>query len=466
MKRVLSYLLIILSIVMIMPFFIGCQDGFSEDSGKTDAQCAAEDAEKLEATLPAAFLTGGDTSINEVTNDLNLPASGENGSTITWDAALFGGADGSAIIAPDGTVARPSPETEDIEVTLIATIQKGDFVSNRSPVFYFTVLAQLLAKPAFNLPEATYDSAIAVTISAVPGATIHYTTDGNTPTVNSPVYSGAITVSRSGTDPTSKTIKAIAVSANNAISDVASATYTIRGLLAKPVFSRPGGDYNLDIMVDISAATGATIHYTTDGTDPTTFSPVYSGSIAVGGFETSTTLKAIAVRYDTFESDITSAVYNITGIGKEIIDSEGYTYRVWVIHESGYNGSPCPNPEPGPSYHISYEVMNWDLVVLDPDGKEMYMMPPAHFQSVYASSSGYVNVIEGFDLSVDDGGANIYVTLNLLTYPTYVCDPHYNPTEVPAQSTVQQFIKQYDDGDKIYYYSYQGDYDLGGQNTW
>lgn len=58
-----------------------------------------------------------------------------------------------------------------------------------------------------------------VTITAASGATIHYTTDGNTPSSSSPTYSAALTL----TDTT--TIKAIAIK-NGVTSSVASATFT------------------------------------------------------------------------------------------------------------------------------------------------------------------------------------------------------------------------------------------------
>lgn len=51
--------------------------------------------------------------------------------------------------------------------------------------------------------------------------------------------------------------------------------------VARPVFSIPGGIYAAAQSVEITAATGATIHYTTDGSKPTTASPVYTGPIAV-----------------------------------------------------------------------------------------------------------------------------------------------------------------------------------------
>ncbi|MBR5085745.1 MAG: chitobiase/beta-hexosaminidase C-terminal domain-containing protein [Muribaculaceae bacterium] len=76
-----------------------------------------------------------------------------------------------------------------------------------------------------------------------------------------------------------------------------------------PVFSPVPGIYNVDIDVTISCATdGATIYYTTDGTDPTaTTGTEYTGEMVVS--ET-TTFKAIAVK-DSNTSSVVTAAYTI-----------------------------------------------------------------------------------------------------------------------------------------------------------
>ena len=65
----------------------------------------------------------------------------------------------------------------------------------------------------------TFDDTGTVDISAESGATIHYTTDGSTPTASSTIYTGSITL----TDTT--TVKAVAVK-NGVTSAVASMTFT------------------------------------------------------------------------------------------------------------------------------------------------------------------------------------------------------------------------------------------------
>ena len=80
--------------------------------------------------------------------------------------------------------------------------------------------------------------------------------------------------------------------------------------VAIPTFSvEAGAQYN-PFSVEIVAEKGATIHYTLDGTDPTTESTVYSEAIAFDEFGTSATIKAIAV-IDGECSNIATARYSL-----------------------------------------------------------------------------------------------------------------------------------------------------------
>ena len=79
--------------------------------------------------------------------------------------------------------------------------------------------------------------------------------------------------------------------------------------VATPVFSPAEGRYPSAQPVTIWCATsGATIYYTTDGTTPTTASPVYSAPLGVGA---PTTLKAFAVKSGMADSAVASATYAI-----------------------------------------------------------------------------------------------------------------------------------------------------------
>lgn len=93
-----------------------------------------------------------------------------------------------------------------------------------------------------------------------------------------------------------------------------SGTYPTTGTVATPSFSPGAGTYTSAQSVTISTATsGATIRYTTNGTNPTSTSgTVYSGPVSVSS---SLTLKAIAYKSGMADSAVASASYTINSGG-------------------------------------------------------------------------------------------------------------------------------------------------------
>jgi hypothetical protein len=155
--------------------------------------------------------------------------------------------------------------------------------------------------PVFTPQAGTYLVGQLVTISAPPGATVYYTTNGATPTTSSTVYSTPIALSAN------ETLQAIAVAGGFAGSAVASASYNV--YTPSPTFTPAAGIYPSPQSVVISdTASNATIHYTTDGTPPTKSSAVYSAPITVSANET---LKALAIASGFVASPVTSASYKI-----------------------------------------------------------------------------------------------------------------------------------------------------------
>src|SRR6266699_2837578 len=163
---------------------------------------------------------------------------------------------------------------------------------------------QQVATPTFSPGGGTFTGSVTVTISdATSGATIHYTTDGSTPTTSSPVYGGALTFTQT------TTLKAMAAASGMTDSGVASATDTMQQQVATPAVSPGGGTYTGSVTVTISDATsGATIHYTIDGSTPTTSSPVYGGALT---FTQTTTLNAMAAASGMTDSGVASATYTV-----------------------------------------------------------------------------------------------------------------------------------------------------------
>jgi len=148
-------------------------------------------------------------------------------------------------------------------------------------IMVFGESSNTLATPHISPASGTYTSRCAVTISdATAGTTIYYTTDGSVPTTASPRYTGSFSTSSS---PTKETVRAVVVR-DGIYSASTSVTYTIAPLLPAPTFSLAQGSYmsmSVQRIILSAPAPGKVIHYTTDGTTPTTGSPVYSEPLTI-----------------------------------------------------------------------------------------------------------------------------------------------------------------------------------------
>ncbi len=174
----------------------------------------------------------------------------------------------------------------------------------------FTVTAPVLNAPviAASGDEADADNSFyfnaTVTMTAENGAEIRYTTDGTTPTEASTLYSAPFQIT------TSTTIKAIAVKTNWQNSDVTTLDVTITApTVALPAFTPGTGTYADSVTFSIACTTeNAEIRYTTDGTEPTETSTLYSAPVLLTN---TTTVKAKAFKADWLASATATATYTI-----------------------------------------------------------------------------------------------------------------------------------------------------------
>ena len=161
--------------------------------------------------------------------------------------------------------------------------------------------------PVFTpVSGTTFNGMISVVISCpTEGATIHYTTDGSEPTVESPVYSRFRITGRT-------TVKAIAEK-YGMLSDVAVAEYA-KGWCAEPVVDAAASFTGSKTKVVLSCATeDATIRYTLNGSDPDSHSTKYTGPFYV---TESCTVKAYATTEDFFDSAVVEqTIEKVWGIG-------------------------------------------------------------------------------------------------------------------------------------------------------
>jgi sulfatase modifying factor 1 len=219
----------------------------------------------------------------------------------------------------------------------------------------------IVATPEFSPTGGTYTSSQSVTISCeTSDATILYTVNGDEPTSTSTLYSNPISIT------VTATLKAKAFKTGWDDSETASAAYVINlpDTVANPVFSPPEGTYTTAQNIAISCATsGASIRYTTDGTEPTSASTLYSISIAISA---TTTIKAKAFKSGMIDSDIVTANYIINLLPEDMIYVPSGTFTMGRTIGSG-SGDEIPTHQVtlSPFYIGKYEVTQaeWSAVM-------------------------------------------------------------------------------------------------------
>lgn len=131
------------------------------------------------------------------------------------------------------------------------------------------------ASPVITLPT---DCSNKVTITADEGLEVYYTLDGSEPNNNSHSYSSPFALNES------TTIKAVAYN-GNVKSEVTTYNY-VPPYTAMPTISRNG--------ITITMTGNGSIYYTTDGSNPTTSSTLYTGPITLESGSGEKTYRAIA----------------------------------------------------------------------------------------------------------------------------------------------------------------------------
>ena len=225
--------------------------------------------------------------------------------TVNFDRMEAGTVTIKAIAVKDG-------HPNSVEASIAFTITPPAIASPDTPV----------ATPTFNLEELL--SAHSVTISTTTdGATVYYSTDGSDPGTAGPAAASLATLNFGPTRTGTITIKAIAMKEGHDNSAEASTTFTIirpqtAVLPTTPKVATP--TFNLEELlsahsVTISTSTdGATIYYSTDGSDPITAGPAAASSARVNFGSTRTgdiTIKAIAMKEGHDNSAEASTTFTI-----------------------------------------------------------------------------------------------------------------------------------------------------------
>lgn len=166
-------------------------------------------------------------------------------------------------------------------------------------------VATVAAAPKANT-TADFGKKTVVLSTSIADAVIYYTLDGSAPSASSNKYTGALTF-------TSETqLNTLAVSPS--FSSSKTLKYRVKiPQAAAPKIALASGVYEGNLVssgstAKLTAASGAVIHYTTDGSEPTGASPVYSSPIKI---TSDMTIKAMAEAKGCTASSVSTQSYRI-----------------------------------------------------------------------------------------------------------------------------------------------------------
>ncbi|HAB16234.1 MAG TPA: hypothetical protein DCE44_07275, partial [Verrucomicrobiales bacterium] len=228
----------------------------------------------------------------------------------------------------DGTDPRPdSPVyTTPFTLTNSATVRARAFspglAKSSMTSATFTKQSYVVASPTITPVVRDFATNLVVSLSVMPkDAVIRYTVDGSDPIATSPVYKGAVSLTKY------TVLKARAFKPGWVTSALAIAVFTKKGETTKsPVIIAKKDIFNNRVIVTCTDDTaGASIYYTVDGSEPTALSALYSGPFELGPFpsDRSITVKACAIRPDWAPSAPTTTVLQVEGLSAPLVTFSG-----------------------------------------------------------------------------------------------------------------------------------------------
>jgi hypothetical protein len=187
-------------------------------------------------------------------------------SDATLGASIYYTTDGTTPIPSSPVYSAPITVSSTETITALAVVStatgytvldgialpEGGYEVSATAIAKYTLNLPQAATPTFSIASGTYTTVQAVTLSdATAGATIHYTTNGTTPTATSTAYTTPISVS------SSETIQAIATASGYASSAVATAVYAIN--LPPPDFSVAASPESFNVTAGQSGTTAISV---------------------------------------------------------------------------------------------------------------------------------------------------------------------------------------------------------------
>lgn len=277
------------------------------------------------ANLMAATLCSGSSAavkIDQASGARVAAASEAIRYSAAWETTASGA---TAVVAVNGTTLKSATGTGSVTwtptrngtYTLTHKVMNGSTQVGSTLSATFTVAGIYPANPTISpATETKFVGSQEVTLACgTSGATIYYTLDGSEPTMESLVYDGPFSV----TETTTVIARAFFENGDASLETV-SATYILNKVATPEISPASGSTFTDSQTVTISCPTeGATIYYTTDGSDPTSESTAYRRFRISGR----TIVKAIAYVDGMSVSEIATAEYALGRCADPVIVSAG-----------------------------------------------------------------------------------------------------------------------------------------------
>ncbi|MBE6902678.1 MAG: hypothetical protein E7478_09400 [Ruminococcaceae bacterium] len=222
--------------------------------------------------------------------------------TITNGAKIYYTTDGTTPTTKSKLYKKAFKITQNTTVSAIAVRSDGKLLDSEVTVYNFKVRA---ASAKSTVKAGTYSKTQKVILSTTtPNAKIYYTTNGNTPTTKSKLYTKPITVSKN------MTIKTLVVADDFENSPVSTYKYKIR--VASPTANLKSGTYEGTQTFKLTTKVkDAQIYYTTNGANPTAKKiNLYNSDKPLVLTQGTYTIKVMTVKSGMTNSKIVT--YNIT----------------------------------------------------------------------------------------------------------------------------------------------------------